>query len=352
MIIDFNFQDFRTKHYGFGFGRAPFVRAGCRVDACLTTGQRHRFPPEEIDALIWHFRSDDKSLPEKRFPHARYVFWVLESASYLYDISRFDGIFNWTMTYRLDSDFPRPYSQVYRRKKPLDISSTRNYAKGKTKMAAWFVSHCNLSEEEKCGLVDTLQQWIEVDIFGACGPLKCELSQQYECHKALNETYKFYLAFENSLCQDYVTEKLFNMLELDVIPVVYGLGNYSVQAPPHSYIDALSFPTAKDLADYLLYLHGNDTAYNEYFTWKTDYFVSGDWIQRAQAFCALCESLHADNSTKVYDLSKWFVEEAHCLAKTMLEIRDFIGGHQYHPIVVFLSCTFMVLGIVAYGYFH
>ncbi|XP_042872469.1 alpha-(1,3)-fucosyltransferase C-like [Penaeus japonicus] len=271
---------------------------------------------------------------------------MLESPSYLYDdISRIDGIFNWTMTYRLDSDFPRPYSQVYRRKKPLDISSTRNYAKGKTKMAAWFVSHCDTVGGREI-LVETLQRWIGVDIFGRCGSLTCERSHQSDCNKILNENYKFYLSFENSLCQDYVTEKFFDILRLDVIPVVYGLGNYSVQAPPHSYIDALSFPTAKDLADYLLYLHGNDTAYNEYFKWKTYYFVSSDWIQRAQAFCALCESLHADNSTKVYDLSKWFVEEAHCLAKTTPEIGDFIGWYKYHPAVAFLTCMLILLVIV------
>nr|XP_027224800.1 uncharacterized protein LOC113817002 [Penaeus vannamei] len=76
------------KHFGFGFGRAPFVRAGCRVDGCMTTGARDRFRPEELDAVVWHFRSKDRTLPEKRSPHTRYVFWVMESASYLYgDIS-------------------------------------------------------------------------------------------------------------------------------------------------------------------------------------------------------------------------------------------------------------------------
>lgn len=52
---------------------------------------------------------------------------------------------------------------------------------------------------------------------------------------------------------------------LRVVPVVYGLANYTEHAPPHSYIDALSFPTAKALADHLIYLDKNDTAYNEYF---------------------------------------------------------------------------------------
>ena len=58
---------------------------------------------------------------------------------------------------------------------------------------------------------------------------------------------------------------MFGRRSLDVVPVVYGLGNYSAVAPPHSYIDALSFPSVNALADYLLYLHHNDTAYNEYF---------------------------------------------------------------------------------------
>ncbi|XP_047470885.1 alpha-(1,3)-fucosyltransferase C-like isoform X1 [Penaeus chinensis] len=338
-------DDYHNKHFGFGFGHAPFVRAGCRVDGCLTTGERGRFLPEELDAVVWHFRSDDKSLPGRRSPHTRYVFWLLESPPHLYgDISRFDSIFNWTMTYRLDSEFPNAYGQVYRRKNPLHIPSTRNYAEGKTKMAAWFVSHCHTVGGRE-SLAESLQQWIDVDVFGSCGSHSCERSHQSDCDRILNEAYKFYLSFENSLCRDYVTEKFFNILKLDVVPVVYGLGNYSVQAPPHSYIDALSFPTAKDLADYLLYLDRNHTAYNEYFRWKTDYFVSQAWFQRAQAYCALCERLHTDNGTKVYDLSKWFVQESHCLKKTTPEIQAFIGGHRYHPALAFLACLLILLAI-------
>ena len=49
------------------------------------------------------------------------------------------------------------------------------------------------------------------------------------------------------------------------MPVVYGLADYDVIAPPHSYINALDFPNVKNLAEYLKYLDNNDTAYNEYF---------------------------------------------------------------------------------------
>ena len=37
----------------------------------------------------------------------------MEFAQYLYmDINAMDGFFNWTMTYRRDSDFFRPYGRI------------------------------------------------------------------------------------------------------------------------------------------------------------------------------------------------------------------------------------------------
>ncbi|RXG72190.1 hypothetical protein Avbf_05653, partial [Armadillidium vulgare] len=50
-----------------------------------------------------------------------------------------------------------------------------------------------------------------------------------------------------------------------LVPVVFGGGDYSAVSPPHSYINVRKFPNAKSLAEYLLYLDSNDTAYMEYF---------------------------------------------------------------------------------------
>lgn len=60
------FQDYYNKHFGFGFGREPFLVAGCRVNTCTTTGDRMRYSIKEVDAIIWHFRANDRSLPEDR----------------------------------------------------------------------------------------------------------------------------------------------------------------------------------------------------------------------------------------------------------------------------------------------
>ena len=38
--------------------------------------------------------------------------------------------------------------------------------------------------------------------------------------------------------------------------------------PKSGYINVFDYKTPKDLADYLLYLSNNSTAYNSYFKWK------------------------------------------------------------------------------------
>ncbi|XP_066953050.1 alpha-(1,3)-fucosyltransferase C-like [Macrobrachium rosenbergii] len=316
------------KNFYFGFGHEAFVKAKCRVSTCFTTANRNLFPPEEADALIWHLRSEDKSFPPKRSPHTRYVFWLLESAMHVgSNLSDFGNVFNWTFTYRLDSDFYSPLGRVYRSREIRPLPVGKNYAFGKTKFAAWFVSNCN-TKSGRATLVKTLQRWIPVDVYGYCGPLKCSRQFGYStCYDMLERDYKFYFSFENSLCKDYATEKIFNVLRYNVIPVVYGLLNYTAHVPPGSYINALDFPTAKSLADYLQYLDKNDTAYNEYFRWKAYHTFPVEWSMLAKPWCDLCARLHEDQTRKVYgDLHKWFITDSKCLTDETPEIARFVNG--------------------------
>jgi len=63
--------------------------------------------------------------------------------------------------------------------------------------------------------------------------------------------YKFYLSFENSVCEDYVTEKYYNVMRYNLIPVTYNGANMSAYGPPHSSINALDFSSTADLVEYL-----------------------------------------------------------------------------------------------------
>ncbi|XP_071513220.1 alpha-(1,3)-fucosyltransferase C-like [Panulirus ornatus] len=308
-------EGYGSKTMAFGYGRAPFQAAHCQVDACLLTANSSLVPLQEFDAVIFHFRATEiNKMPQVRSSHQRWVFWEIESASYVYqDPARYNAHFNWTMTYRRDSDIAYPYGRVYRVPSPAAPSGeVRNYAAGKTKMAAWFVSNCfTHSKREK--LVKFMRRFLQVDVYGKCGPFNCSRDDPAKCYYMLEKDYKFYLSFENSLCKDYVTEKFFSLLKYDVVPVVFGLGGYDHLAPPHSYINVLDFATLEGLVNYLKYLHANDTAYNEYFKWKDRYVVHDGWSARAQSFCELCRKLHQDTTTHVYqDLKQWFVTQGHC----------------------------------------
>ena len=51
------------------------------------------------------------------------------------------------------------------------------------------------------------------------------------CHIKPAKKYWFYLAFENSLCNDYISEKFWRTLQTETVPIVMGGGNYSRDAP-------------------------------------------------------------------------------------------------------------------------
>ena len=105
--------------------------------------------------------------------------------------------------------------------------------------------------------------------------------------------YKFYLSFENSICQDYVTEKFFNAMNRTIIPVTLGGTNYTEIAPTHSHIAVIpDYLDPKSLAEYLHFLDDDDSKYAEYFWWKPYYSNVKKAYDRGQAWCDLCEMLH------------------------------------------------------------
>lgn len=119
-------------------------------------------------------------------------------------------VFNWTADYRWDSDIPRPYGYIseFKPKPPVGSSIHKNYAQNKTKQVAWFVSNCNPNSNRTVYATE-LAKYISVDIYGDCGNLTCPRSKEDECFRMLEQTYKFYLAFENAHCIYYITEKLY-----------------------------------------------------------------------------------------------------------------------------------------------
>jgi hypothetical protein len=81
--------------------------------------------------------------------------------------------------------------------------------------------------------------------------------------------YKFCLGFENSIAEDYVTEKFFDPLLAGSVPVYRGADNVGAFAPnENTFIDARKFPTAAALAGYLKHLDRDDGAYRAFLAWR------------------------------------------------------------------------------------
>ena len=57
------------------------------------------------------------------------------------------------------------------------------------------------------------------------------LKRGVQCFTNIAERYWFYLAFENTICNDYITEKFWRTLDLKTVPIVMGGGNYLRDAP-------------------------------------------------------------------------------------------------------------------------
>ena len=231
----------------------------------------------KADAVIFHMWPADKwTAPTFRLPHQKYVFLLNESpARHDYQFDKFDNFFNLTMTYRLDSDIPFLYGSKHKRRpsnnyEPFILKTLKT----KTKPVVWVVSHCQ-TDSKREEYVKELSKHIEVDIYGHCGNLTCRPARSNKCYNHFGHNYKFVLSFENSICKDYITEKVYEAIRGDIVPVVFGGADYKNLLPPNSYINVADFETPKHLADYLLGLHHNDAEYLKFFEWK-DHFILSD----------------------------------------------------------------------------
>ena len=158
---------------------------------------------------------------------------------------------------------------------------------------------------------------LKVDIYGACGTKRCSKAKNgtSDCFSMVEKDYNFYLSFENSLCTDYVTEKFFNALNYDVVPVVMGGARYADIAPHKSFVSVHDFKNDPGaLARHLAALERSSEAYAQYFWWKDYYEVLQGPRERAKTFCDICQRLHAEDSeTKVYeDMEEWWERKGKC----------------------------------------
>ncbi|XP_054711256.1 alpha-(1,3)-fucosyltransferase C-like [Uloborus diversus] len=306
------FGEWNPKHYYFLHEQSTtFSEYPCPINNCYASKDPLDIP--KADALLFHVRDIEVfSIPEYRAPHQVWILYSMEPPWLeVIDMQRFNGMFNWTMSYRKGSDIPLTYGFIG--KKPhnslkLTKPLTSSDLKGKQNKAVWYVSNCR-TDSNREEYVKRLQKVYPVDVVGGCGLEGCRPAETRKCYTKIARNYKFYLAFENAICPSYVTEKLFNSLEYNIIPVTFGGANYTRLVPENSIVNAMEFQSPEELGQYLWEISLNDTRYLSHFNWK-DAFRSylQPWM------CDLCAKLHdaviprANN-----DLVNWWHEDFSCL---------------------------------------
>ena len=178
------------------------------------------------------------------------------------------------------------------------------------------VSHCKTVSKRE-DYVSQLRRHIAVDTFGSCGEQRCPGSRP-DCYRQLAETHLFYLAFENSLCDDYITEKFWLALQAGMVPVVRGPSPqaYRRVAPPNSFIHVEEFAGPKALAGHLLAAAQNRSLYNSYQAWRYSQHV-----QLPRGLCDLCRQLTAAaGQSRAVRLSGEWDADTHCRQPTDLHL--------------------------------
>jgi hypothetical protein len=155
--------------------------------------------------------------------------------------------------------------------------------------ATWVSATC----ERHGGYLGKLMKHMRIDSMGACYRNRDEGK-----HPALNVTdldgiwwgkgrplpeergmrkkliashYRFFVSLENTILDDYVTEKFYEGFLADAVMVYLGAPNAQAHAPaPHSFVNALDFEGPEALAAFLTGLAGDEARYGAYLAWKRE----------------------------------------------------------------------------------
>uniref|UniRef100_A0A3B1IR99 Fucosyltransferase n=1 Tax=Astyanax mexicanus TaxID=7994 RepID=A0A3B1IR99_ASTMX len=289
-------------HWPFGF---QFDLEACEsqygIKGCRLTLDRNLL--DKAHGVMFHIRDIRGDLPYlktlSRPALQKWVWLSMESPTNTPQLPEAEDMFNLTSSYRRDSDIWIPYGrlvEISEEDQPFQIPP-------KDKLVCWIISHW----EEKLwrsGYFNEFSQHIKVEGYGNHFGRHIDNND----FSKIMSSCKFYLSFENSIHQDYISEKVFNPMMAGTVPVVLGppRENYEEYLPADSFIHINDFKTSKELADYLLHLDQNQEMYERFFTWRK-YFVPTASNFGQEHACYVCDHLKRNKNFRVFkNVNKWY----------------------------------------------
>lgn len=267
----------------------PYTLKDIPQDFMITTD---RGMLNEVDAVVFHLPSLFEEMEEdvEKKDGQIWIAWNLECEINrpLFNKPEITELFDLWMSYHSSADIIYPYYKydfLYQFKQPEQ--------QDKINKACMFISSA-INNSGRIEYLRELMQYTPIDSFGHI------LQNSYlkedngvETKMEMIAKYKFTIAFENAIANDYVTEKFFEPLQAGSVPVYLGAPNIMDYVPSYSaFVDATDFSSPKDLAEFMNQCYKDKTLYDSLLSWKErpflPSFVKLVKEQKVNPFTRLC----------------------------------------------------------------
>ncbi|CEF69118.1 Alpha-(1,3)-fucosyltransferase C [Strongyloides ratti] len=283
------------------------------------------------DAVVFHFADIiPNDIPTRAFPSQKFVYFSLEapfSTEFRFAPKNF---FNWIMSYNNKSDITFEYGSKWIKNNSTHMKLNYTYdeiiLKKLYKGIIGYISNCN-SNSVREKYIEKLKQYIQVNVYGNCqvNPITnvtCNVTD-YECEKEFINSYYFFFALENAICNNYITEKYWKRFTFDSIPIVIKRKIYTdVGIPNSSFIAIDDFNSSKEMGDYLNYLINNPLEYLKYFNYRTENItvIPQSEYDLMNGICNLCTKVRQNNDDKkiIEDVNSIYLDINNCIPKSVM----------------------------------
>ncbi|CAH2036956.1 unnamed protein product, partial [Iphiclides podalirius] len=230
-------------------------------------------------------------------------------------------LFNYSSTFSRHSDVPFPLQHLQSIRDVTDLkyflpTSEKNKLVHDIAPVMYLQTDCETSTERD-DYVRELMKLTRIDSYGAClnnKKIPTEFVEDYLNRLSDDDflkfiaRYKFVVAIENGVCDDYVTEKFWRAVKTGVVPIYFGSPTIRDWLPNEkSAILLEDFPTPRAMSGHIAKLMANDSLYESYLEHKTKALIANgklleefrrrphqsDTLKTAEEFeCFVCKKLH------------------------------------------------------------
>lgn len=230
-----------------------------------------------------------------------WIAWSRESGHNFFwvDYSEFASLFDLTMGYRQTDDILYPYykygySGLFADKQDRKVDRDN----------VCMLISSPLGKTGRFEYLMDLMQYLSIDSYGKWQRNKVLEHDQGRASKLdLYRKYKFVIAFENVIEDDYVTEKFFDPLLAGSVPIYLGATNIQEFQPGgNCFLDVRNFSSPKELADFIKKCCADDEQYESFHHWRQDAllpgFVQKTEMQKVNPFVRVCLKVDEYNTRK------------------------------------------------------